>query len=422
MALVLAMVLMVVACAPAPTPTPVPPPPATTAPVVATSAPAAPTAAPAADPLKGLSDAQVKWLKAAEMGPFAPKEQDWKAIEEAAKKEGKVLVYSASSRIPDAAKSFEAAYPGIKAEGYDLGSVDTINKVKAEVKAGAHVGDVYFASDPATTINEMVAKNMVWNFVPSNLATLVPKELQSPLLVHRLGTRVLIYNSEVYKTSPIKNWWDLTKPEWKGKIQMKDIYESGENLSWFATFIQHSDDFAKAYKDAFGKDIVLDKDCPTAGHQWVKAFLANDPVFVGSDGDVSNNIGAKGQKNPPIGLVDGGKYRDVISGKLFFEPVIDSKPVGVVFYQSYVGIIDQAPHPNAAKLMVRWLTGGDKDGKGYEPWYVPGDYPTRTGVPAPKGAKTFDELKPNSWTIDPVYSYQNGPAILDFWVSHQAKK
>jgi len=65
---------------------------------------------------KGLTDAQIKWLKAAQLGPYSPKQQDWKAIEEAAKKEGKVVVYSSSSRIPDAAKSFEAAYPGIKVE------------------------------------------------------------------------------------------------------------------------------------------------------------------------------------------------------------------------------------------------------------------------------------------------------------------
>ncbi len=371
---------------------------------------------------KGLTEAQTKWLKAAQLGPYAAKQQDWKAIEEAAKKEGKVVVYSSSSRIPDAAKSFEAAYPGIKVEAYDLGTVDSVNKVKEETKAGAHVGDIYFASDPPTVMKELVPKNMLWGFMPSDLVNVVPKEYQEPLLVQRLGTKVLIYNSEVYKQSPVTNWWDLTKPQWKGKVLMKDIYESGENLSVFATFVQHADDFAKAYKEAFGKDIVLDKDCPNAGYQWLKEFLKNDPVFTGSDGDASKAVGTKGQKDPPLGAsIDYGKYRDVIAGKLFFEPAKGAKPVVGVWYQTYLAIIDQAPHPNAAKLMIRWLMGDSKGGSGYAPWYVPGDYPTRTDVPVPKGAIPFDEMKSMVYVVDPAFTYDNATKILDFWVANQRK-
>ena len=51
------------------------------------------------------------WLKAAQLGTYAPAKQDWTAIEAAAKKEGKVLVYANSSRIADVKKLFEAKYP-----------------------------------------------------------------------------------------------------------------------------------------------------------------------------------------------------------------------------------------------------------------------------------------------------------------------
>ena len=39
------------------------------------------------------------WLEAAKLGPFAPSEEDWDAVYEAAKKEGKVVVYSGSSKF-----------------------------------------------------------------------------------------------------------------------------------------------------------------------------------------------------------------------------------------------------------------------------------------------------------------------------------
>ena len=61
---------------------PAPPPPAETEPTEATESTAQEPA---------LTEAEA-WLKAAELGEFAPAEQDWAAIEAAAKEEGKVLV------------------------------------------------------------------------------------------------------------------------------------------------------------------------------------------------------------------------------------------------------------------------------------------------------------------------------------------
>ena len=379
--------------------------------------------APAGTAGPALSETQQRWLKDARLGPHAAKEQDWKAIEEAAKREGKVIIYSSSSRVPDAAKTFEAAYPGIKVESFDLGTVTVINKIKEEAKAAVHVGDVFFAGDPPTVVKELMPKGLLWNFVPSNLMSIIPKEFQEPLLIHRLGTRVVIYNSEVHKKPPIANWWDLTRPQWKGKILMKDIFESGENLSVLTTFVQRTDDFARAYREAFGKDIVLDKDVSNAAYQWIKDFLKNDPVFAGSDGDVSKFVGTKGQKDAPLGWVDYAKYRDVLTGRLAFEPVLNAVPVCCVFYQSYVGIIDQAPHPNAAKLMVRWLMGDSKGGQGFAPWFVPGDYSPRQGmVVLPQGAVPFPALRAKSWMIDPLFAYDHGPKVLEFWVANQRRR
>ncbi|MDI6772489.1 MAG: ABC transporter substrate-binding protein [bacterium] len=370
-----------------------------------------------------LSETQQKWLLEAQLGPHSPATHDWAAIEAAARKEGKVVVYSSSSRTPAAAKSFEAAYPGIKVEAFDMGTVEVISKVKEEVRARVRTGDVFFAGDPPTVIYEMVPRRMLWNFVPSELVGLIPKELREPLLVQRLGTRVIIYNSEVYKTPPITSWWDLTKPQWKGKVQIKDIFESGENLSLMATFVKHADHFASSYKEAFGKEIVLDKDCPNAAFQWIKNFLKNDPVFAGSDGDATSAVGRRGQKDPPLATVDYAKYRDVMTGRFVFEVALDVKPVGAVFYQTYLGVIDQAPHPNAAKLMIRWLMGDSRGGKGYEPWFVPGDYPVRTGMlEFPRGAVPMAVLKTKAWTIDPMYAYEHGARILDFWVANQRRR
>ncbi|MBC7258994.1 MAG: hypothetical protein H5T65_07075, partial [Chloroflexi bacterium] len=81
------LVTLIAGCAaPAATPTPRPAP---------TAAPQQPTQPPTPTPEPTLTPNE-QWLKAAELGKFAPAKQDWAAIEAAAKKEGKVIVYANS--------------------------------------------------------------------------------------------------------------------------------------------------------------------------------------------------------------------------------------------------------------------------------------------------------------------------------------
>ncbi len=54
--------------------------------------------APQATAVPELTAAE-QWAKANGLGPYTPAEEDWAAIEEAAKKEGKVTVYANSSKI-----------------------------------------------------------------------------------------------------------------------------------------------------------------------------------------------------------------------------------------------------------------------------------------------------------------------------------
>jgi iron(III) transport system substrate-binding protein len=52
----------------------------------------------------------------------------------AAKKEGKVVIYSITSRIANAAAAFEKKY-GIKVEAYDLHDYELVEKVSKEVRS-----------------------------------------------------------------------------------------------------------------------------------------------------------------------------------------------------------------------------------------------------------------------------------------------
>jgi len=119
------------------------------------------TPTPEAGVLAEITPEQRAWLEAAQLGPFQPAEDDWDAIYEAAKKEGKVVIYSGSSRVFKIAETFKEAYPGIEVEAYDITTPDLILKVKAEQGAGIHNADVVFVGDPPTVINELVKPHLV---------------------------------------------------------------------------------------------------------------------------------------------------------------------------------------------------------------------------------------------------------------------
>src|SRR3989449_9471501 len=72
---------------------------------------------------------------------------DYAKILDAAKKEGKVVVYSttdAASAQP-LLKDFQAAFPGVQVEYSDLNSTELYNRFIAEVAAGS-TGDVMWSS------------------------------------------------------------------------------------------------------------------------------------------------------------------------------------------------------------------------------------------------------------------------------------
>ncbi len=70
-------------------------------------APAA-TEAPVVEPTL---TAKQEWVKTNQLGDYATEPQDWAAIEEAAKKEGKVVVYANTSKIEKACASLGREIP-----------------------------------------------------------------------------------------------------------------------------------------------------------------------------------------------------------------------------------------------------------------------------------------------------------------------
>lgn len=395
----------------------------TAAPVVQPAAteaqPAAPAAATekAADPIEAPLSAQEAWLKTNLLGKYETGKQDWAAIEAAAVAEGTVLVYANSSKVEKAAEAFMEKYPGIKVQAFDLGGDDVLLKTVEEQKAGAFTGDVWFSSGGAELIGTVLPHNYVWRFVPESTAAVTPEKYTNPLLMSRFGTSVFAYNSELNDKCPISNIWELTNPEWKGKFFIEDPMNDSSTLSKLITIAQHAEEMKAAYVALYGSEPALDADTPDAGWLWLKRFAQNGPTPEPGGDEVDSAFATPGMTESYMALTSYSNMADVKEGNLVFEPCWGLSPTVGVQSQSYVGIINQAPHPNAAKMWIQFVTSAE----GRDPWAKFGTYFPDSTYEVPEGQKTLDEIFSMTWFIAEQYAYDHMIEARDFYLLNLSK-
>jgi iron(III) transport system substrate-binding protein len=361
---------------------------------------------------KGLPADVEKWLKKNKIGPFQEDQVDYDALYQAAKKEGKVVVYAHTSRGPKSlALGFYDKYPGIKVEWNTLGTTGTISRILKEQKARIYNVDLVTATDFVTQVNVLHPANMIFHWVPPDLKKVFPQKFRDPLLVWYLTGMALFYNIDTWPDKPpVDSWWDITRPEWKGRLVIADPRTFSQCLNSLTTFVLNAETMAKEYTRVFGKPLKLTT--PNAGYEWIKMVFANEPKLV-ADPKEARYIGKAGQAKPSLGvswtisrITDTGnpKY-----GNIQYSPHVTLNPRIGTLYPATINIAYKAPHPNASKLLVRWLLGDEKGGAGFAPWYIKG-IPKHPFVP-----KLSWHLKDlNYWFIDARGVWEKRKEVLDF--------
>ncbi|MDX9800339.1 MAG: extracellular solute-binding protein [Spirochaetia bacterium] len=357
------------------------------------------------------------WEKFAQLGKYTPETEDWAEIEKKAKEEGKVVIYSNSSRVYEVCRGFYEKYK-IKAEPNDITTPDMLEKLSKELAAGVNNADIIMADNIPELYNEFESQGLLYKYYPSDIKKFItPEALKEKLAVHHYGSRGVLYNNDYYKKPPIKNIWELTKPEWKGRIITKDPMNSGSEFNFLATLIQHSDDMAKAYKEEFGTDIVLDG-TENAGYEFLKRLLNNDLILLSSSDPVLSTVAAKGVKNPPVGLISLSKIRNIVDDNLSADIIKDLKPVMGMQTTTSLAIVKGTKYPNAAKLLSRWMMGEfDYENKaGYSPYYIVGNWSPRTDFEEPADQP---DIEGKVYYEDADWLYKNAVYVRDFWIQHQ---
>ncbi|WP_127497397.1 extracellular solute-binding protein [Paenibacillus glycanilyticus] len=334
-----------------------------------------------------------------------------------AKEEGKLIVYSTSGRANDAAETFMKQYPGIKVEVSKVKSDEMMDKVTKEQDAGQFNPDVILTKEVSGAVEEeMVMTGRYIKYLPEDIAPMVdePYRTQAEAYANYVEFRTLFYNKSTYDKAPVTNWWDLTTPEFKGKVYTADPLSSPAFMDLFTTMVINSDDMAAAYKEKFGKDIVLNG-TDNAGYEFIKELFDNGLIVLKGSDDVLDAIGKA--SSDALGLAVSGDVSKNEEKGWTIAPIYDIKPKTSVPDSGYFFIANKAPHEAAAKLFIRWMMGEkDGTGEGLAPFNEVGSWVPRSDVKT-KNDISFEEL--NLWLFDGDALYKTAPKVRDFWIKQK---
>ncbi|MDR1211447.1 MAG: ABC transporter substrate-binding protein [Spirochaetaceae bacterium] len=339
---------------------------------------------------------------------------------ELAKAEGKVVVYSISSRISNIKQTFEKQYPGIIADVYDISTNELYEKITREIDAGVYNADIIHIKDEDGMIyTEMVMPGKFTLYYPGDIASHIPESSRRYSMPLYVELAQWFYNYELFDGPPVSSWWDLTRPEWKGRLVMQEPTQGKTYLINFTAFVANADLFERDYERVFGEKLVLSPGCPTAGHELIKRLFDNDIVFESSSDSVCIAVGTPGQKGPGmLGWGASSKLRKNESDGWVLAP-INMTPGTSLHNQNNLYVVTNAAHPNAAKLFIRWMLGEtDGKGPGFSPFNTLGGWSVRDDVIPAEGNPLLGDVL--TLEADPAWLYQNVPEIQDFWTALQA--
>ena len=272
----------------------------------------------------------------------SPTSQDpaWQKVVEAAKKEGKVTLYSFSMTGDvglKVAKAFEDRF-GIKVDIVTGRGAEFIERIKTEERMNQVAADIMDASSTHTfnlkaagatvgTLDIPVLREKdVWRVDP------LAADSEGHLLVQRSHNISTWINTNLVKPGQEpKSFRDLAKPEWKGKILLPDPSVSTSSLIVFLPLVD------RGYLDMEFVRSLRDQDLK---------FVTGTPEIVRalSRGEMPLGLGASDTDAAPF-LAEGAPFKAIA----LEEGTVANVNPGVV--------VKGAPHPNAAKVFMNWILG-----------------------------------------------------------------
>jgi iron(III) transport system substrate-binding protein len=277
-------------------------------------------------------------------GALADWKNEWEKVVAAAKREGQFMLFM--RRYEGVLDEFKKDYPQIKSipvtgRGSELG-----NKIIAERRAGKFLVDVYVGGPYTVASTFMPAKAVD----PIADALILPEVVDESRWItgrHRYtdierkynfafianpGSRQISYNTQLVDPKEFTTYRDLLHLKWKGKIVSLDPTQS--YIGATTQFMYYN---------------------PELGHEYMRQFFGTmDLAFARDSRQMTDWLAA-------------GKYAICVGCLYIAKAKKQGLPVdefltsdwkeggGISAGGGTISLINQAPHPNAARVFINWF-------------------------------------------------------------------
>jgi iron(III) transport system substrate-binding protein len=256
------------------------------------------------------------------------------ALIEAAKKERQVVWYTTlivNQAIRPLKAAFEKTYPGIELQFTRADEAPTAAKLMAEAGAGRVQADVF---DGISNMVPLKRAGIAAPFAPAAAAR-YPAETRDK---DDFWQAILLYvftpgfnTTLVAKSAAPKTYADLLDPKWRGK------------MAWNPGSIAGAHGFVGNILMSMGE---------ARGMEYLRALAAQRIVNVEASSRAILDQVIAGEY--PLGLMMFNNHTVISAQKGAPSDWIAMEPVPTAF--DAVGVLKDAPHPNAARLLVDFLT------------------------------------------------------------------
>lgn len=257
--------------------------------------------------------------------PATAQDLGGQALIDAARKEGKIVYYTADFTEPEQViiKEFNRRFPFVRVEMVRAPGGQLITRIRTEAAANKLLADVVNHSDRGLMLG---IADLFQDYAPPNAKAYRDDVQVAPQLWPKttLGWSIA-YNTELEKNPP-KTWMDLCKPEYGPKKIGQVIAPSG-GTTWTRIMFE---------RQTFGEDY------------WAKQ-AKTQPILYPSGAPCSD------------ALVRGECSIGVLLYNIAYIKKKDGAPVDIIFPSDGVplnyyaaGVTKASANPNAAKLFLNW--------------------------------------------------------------------
>jgi ABC-type Fe3+ transport system substrate-binding protein len=328
--------------------------------------------------------------------------KDWEQTLAAAKKEGQVNIYI--YRYEGLLQDFKREYPGITVQAVTGRGSEMSNRIMAERRAGKFIADVYSggtnslfntlykgkALDPLKPLLVLpeVTDTSKWYGNEHRYADPEGKHIFA--FIGSASSSQLSYNTNLVNPKEFKSYTDLINPKWKGKIVALDPRDTG--LGATMQFYFYS---------------------PQIGPEYMKKFFGGMDNTYAKNWQQMTNWLAQGKFAICMGCKDSQRAKNQGLPVDDFDTTHWKEGSSFSAGGGSMAYMNQAPHPNAAKVFLNWFLSrkgqialqklGDVDDPANSRRIdIPkDDIPPENRLQP--GVKYFDVVKPEYGDMKPIF-------------------